>query len=294
MTATLTEQDQVGWGLSEITEAAALALRLELDCHPKPGLVTPRSMGSYGDMDHACMAQGIAAIAPFFQDLALAGRDGAGFADLKPIGLAAEQGMMTATGGVNTHRGAIFSLGLLVAATAGLPRTNDAQGLSESLGQAISDRWGADIHSTASLRPVSHGTEVARRYHAGGAREQAARGFPVLAGHVVPGLLSGLAGGLRPHDAAVQALFTAMAALEDTNLLYRGGLSGLRFAQAAAAAFLTRGGVSRAGWQEDAARIDRAFVARWLSPGGAADMLSASLFVALLSGDLSVESGQWA
>ena len=120
MTATLTEQDQVGWGLSEITEAAALALRLELDCHPKPGLVTPRSMGSHGDMDHACMAQGIAAIAPFFQALALAGRDGAGFADLKPIGLAAEQGMMTATGGVNTHRGAIFSLGLLVAATAGL------------------------------------------------------------------------------------------------------------------------------------------------------------------------------
>lgn len=294
MTATLLQDEATGWSLPEIAEAAGLALRLELDCHPKPGLVTPRSMGSHGDMDHACMARGIAAIAPFFRDLAVAGRDGAAFADLKPIGLAAEQAMMAATGGVNTHRGAIFSLGLLVAAAAGLPRTADAQGMSERLGGAIADCWGAEIQATATLRPVSHGTEVARRFHAGGAREQAAQGFPILAGHVVPGLISGLKSGLHPHDAAVQALFTATAALEDTNLLYRGGLGGLRFAQDAAAGFLTRGGVFRGGWQEDAARIDRAFVARWLSPGGAADMLSASLFVALLSGDLSVEPGQWA
>ncbi|WP_241015220.1 triphosphoribosyl-dephospho-CoA synthase, partial [Burkholderia sp. Ac-20379] len=95
---------------------AERCLRLEVRTWPKPGLVSHVDQGSHDDMDAATFARSAAAIRPFLAELAQAGAARAEMAALRRIGLRAEHAMLAATGGVNTHRGAIFGLGLLCAA----------------------------------------------------------------------------------------------------------------------------------------------------------------------------------
>ncbi|MFD1283242.1 triphosphoribosyl-dephospho-CoA synthase, partial [Methylobacterium goesingense] len=103
-----------------IARLATRCLQRELATYPKPGLVSHVDSGSHADMDASTFRASAAALAPFFADLAAAGAAGAGMAHLRRIGLAAESAMRAATGGVNTHRGAIFGLGLLSAAAGAL------------------------------------------------------------------------------------------------------------------------------------------------------------------------------
>jgi triphosphoribosyl-dephospho-CoA synthase len=124
------------------------------------------------------------------------------------------------------------------------------------------------------------GTNALRQFGAGGARAQAAAGFPIALEVGLPALRLGRS--LAPEDpeaARVQSFFAILASMEDTNLLHRGGAAGLRYAQEEAAGFLRLGGVGRADWRERAAAVHRAFVARHLSPGGCADLLAIALFL---------------
>jgi triphosphoribosyl-dephospho-CoA synthase len=254
---------------------AGLCLKLEVKTFPKPGLVSHLDNGSHGDMDAGLLCASADALRPFFRDLATAGAAGAGMNRLRAIGMAAERAMLVATGGVNTHRGAIFGLGLLCAA-AGYQR---AFGISKPLGRLVAERWGEAIMSgPVSLR--SHGAVAARRYGAGGARAEAARGFPSVYDVAIPALHAGRKHAPADKEAArIQACMALIAAVVDTNLLHRGGSEGLSFAQACASGFLASGGVGCAGWRERAIDIHRAFVDRHLSPGGAADLLAMALFV---------------
>jgi triphosphoribosyl-dephospho-CoA synthetase len=104
-----------------IADRAVLALLHELAAWPKPGLVSHVDSGSHTDMDAAMMQSSAEALRPFFAELAMAGQEGADMGCLRTIGLRAESAMLAATGGVNTHRGAIFGLGLLCAAAGTSP-----------------------------------------------------------------------------------------------------------------------------------------------------------------------------
>jgi triphosphoribosyl-dephospho-CoA synthase len=126
----------------------------------------------------------------------------------------------------------------------------------------------------------SHGALATQRYGAGGARVEAACGFPSVYELAIPALQAGRK--LAPHDeeaVRIQACMTLIAAVVDTNLLHRGGPEGLSFAQGSASAFLARGGVGRSGWHERAVEIHQAFMARNLSPGGSGDLLAMAMFV---------------
>jgi triphosphoribosyl-dephospho-CoA synthase len=126
----------------------------------------------------------------------------------------------------------------------------------------------------------SNGSAALRRYGAGGARAEAAAGFPSVYDIGLPALQLGRV--LAPEDAgaaSVQACFALIAAVRDTNLLHRGGADGARYAAEAAAAFLLAGGVGASDWRARAARVHAGFVARRLSPGGCADLLAMTLFV---------------
>ncbi|TCW86940.1 triphosphoribosyl-dephospho-CoA synthase MdcB [Burkholderia sp. SRS-46] len=260
-----------------IAELAEHSLVLEIETYPKPGLVSHVDTGSHSDMDAVTFARSAAVLRPYFTELAAAGACDAEMAALRKIGLRAEHAMLAATGGVNTHRGAIFGLGLLCAAAGRRGMTGAAPGAS--LGAVVAWRWGADILGGPRL-PDSHGERASRRYGVGGARGEAAGGYatvyrvglPALrrAARDVPG---------DPEAARVDACFALIAALDDTNLLHRGGQAGLDFARASARAFVARGGVRAPGWRHRAAAVHRAFVARRLSPGGAADLLAMSVFV---------------
>lgn len=283
MTTALRYAHRLGDGIgASVADAAATALLAELETWPKPGLVSHVDAGSHADMDVDTFRASAAAIRPFLAELAAAGASDAGMDELRGIGLAAEQAMLAATGGVNTHRGAIFGLGLLCAA-AGAAWIGSAPAGSRLtpclLGAIVRQRWGSAI--TRGPIPLhSHGTAALLRFGAGGARAQAAAGFPHVLDVGLPALRLGRR--LAPGDAEaarVQAFFALLASVEDTNLLHRGGAGGLNHARRTASRFLAEGGVGQTGWREQAAAVHRDFVARRLSPGGCADLLVFTLFL---------------
>ncbi|MGY4403696.1 triphosphoribosyl-dephospho-CoA synthase MdcB [Bradyrhizobium sp. USDA 3315] len=259
----------------QIGHLASLCLKLEVETYPKPGLVSHVDNGAHRDMDAALLCLSAATLMSFFSELAAAGAEGAGMNRLRAIGVAAERGMLAATCGVNTHRGAIFGVGLLCAAAG----YRNAVGIRKSLGRLVAERWGEDILSgPVSLR--SHGAVAGRRYGAGGARAEAACGFPSVYDIALPALHATRE--LSPHDeeaVRVQTCMRLIAEVTDTNVLHRGGAEGLRFARESAASFLAAGGVGSSDWHRRAADIHKAFVARNLSPGGSADLLAMALFV---------------
>jgi triphosphoribosyl-dephospho-CoA synthase len=265
-----------------VANSAKAALLAELETWPKPGLVSHVDSGSHTDMDATTFRASATAIAPFYDQLAVAGAAGSGMNTLREIGLEAERAMMAATGAVNTHRGAIFGLGLICAAAGAVWSGTAGAGLqwrANVLSATVRQRWGQAI-MRGPIPLHSHGTNALRLFGAGGARAQAGAGFP----HAIEVGLPALRLGRRlapdhPEAARVQSFFTILASIEDTNLLYRGGMDGLRYAQEAAAAFLGQGGVEQPNWREQAGAVHRAFVDRRLSPGGCADLLAITLLL---------------
>ena len=273
-------------GFSRTVSRFALhALYGELRCYPKPGLVSTVDNGSHADMNASTFIRSLFALRHYFAAIADAGGQDAPFTLLQAHGVAAEQRMLRATGGVNTHRGAIFTLGLLAAA-AGRLHAHARAPNGMALGQAVRALWGQSVLEDSSHQRrnagMSHGRMAALRYGAGGARAQAAQGFPALFDTALPVLSESLSQGCDLNRAMVQTFFALVAILIDTNLLHRGGLEALAFAQRAASDFLRRGGVYRFDWRRQAMDIHHDFVQRRLSPGGSADLLSAALFVSLL------------
>jgi triphosphoribosyl-dephospho-CoA synthase len=264
-----------------IAEQAVLALLRELAAWPKPGLVSRIDNGSHTDMDAAMMKASADSLRPFFAELASAGHDGADMACLRAIGLRAEAAMLAVTGGINTHRGAVFGMGLLCAA-AGEVTEISAGGAAfarSPLGDVVTSRWAGEI-GRGPIPLFSHGATALRRYGAGGARVEAAGGFRSIYEVGWPALREGRS--LQPDDAeaaTVHACFALIAAVGDTNLLHRGGADGMQYATEAAAGFLSRGGVGAPDWCARAVDVHSAFVARRLSPGGCADLLAMTLFV---------------
>jgi triphosphoribosyl-dephospho-CoA synthase len=265
-----------------VADAAKTALLEELETWPKPGLVSHVDSGSHTDMDASTLRASAAAITPFYYQLAVAGAAGSGMNKLREIGVEAERAMLAATSGVNTHRGAIFGLGLLCAAAGATwsqtPRSQ-LRWCAEVLGATVRRRWGHAIRS-GPIPLHSHGTNALLKFGAGGARAQAAAGFPHAIEVGLPALRLGRRLALNdPEAARVQGFFAILASMEDTNLLHRGGAAGLRYAQEAAIRFLEQGGVKQADWRERAVAVHRAFVVRRLSPGGCADLLAITLFL---------------
>lgn len=255
-----------------IAAAVSQALREELATYPKPGLVSFVDHGSHPDMDAECFLASIAAIEPFFAQMAEAGAADCALRDLQTIGLAAEDAMLDATKGRNTHRGAIFCLGLLAAAAGN--RATD-----QPLGEIVRERWGGEIPQAADLPETSAGIALCHRHRLGGVRREAALGFPSIYRHGLPAFRS-----TDDREAArVQAFFILLETCEDTTLLNRGGSEGREFAQIEARRFLENGGVAAPRWRETATEIHDAFVRRNLTAGGTADLLAATLFVNDLS-----------
>ncbi|MCX6356391.1 MAG: triphosphoribosyl-dephospho-CoA synthase, partial [Candidatus Aureabacteria bacterium] len=218
-----------------IGRLAARALRAELMCFPKPGCVSVHDSGSHRDMDARHFIRSIGILAPYFEVLAAAGEREAAFEELKEIGIGAEAAMLAATGGINTHRGAIFSMGLLAAA-AGLLIGRGQPPAPRALGRAVVRRWGSAIrrHSGGG---DSHGGISRSLYGAGGARDEAVRGFPTLVTKAYPALEEGVAIAGDWNAALVHTIFAVIAVLDDTNILFRAGREGLVWAQEMAGGF---------------------------------------------------------
>ncbi|WP_457445975.1 triphosphoribosyl-dephospho-CoA synthase [Roseateles sp. P5_E4] len=261
----------------QIGRSATLALYDELALSPKPGLVTLTDRGSHADMDAHSFMRSLFALRSYFVRIAELGAAGAPFEALERCGIAAEARMLAATGGINTHRGAIFMLGLLCAAAGALGQ----QPTPALIRQTLLTRWGETLAARAQRPPTLPGGLAAQRFQLRSASTEAALGFPTLFETAEPALRSARARGLSAAAARLDTLFAVMAVLDDSNLAHRGGLEGLRFAQATARDFLATGGASQG--LETVQTISAEFVRQRLSPGGAADTLAAACWLERLS-----------
>lgn len=272
---------------AQIGRLAIRSLYREVALSPKPGLVSPDSQGSHADMDYSTFLRSLHALRPYFPAITQCGLSRPGLRPLQALGIGAEAQMLAATNGVNTHRGAIFNLGLLCAG-AGCLLADGELPTAQTACDAVRTIWGREILAglvtQASTEAQSHGLIVARRYGSGGARQEAAAGFPTALEVGQPAYRHARAASGDSELAAVQALFALIAELDDSNLLWRGGRQGLAYGRRAAADFLAAGGIFAADWREHAEAIDRDFVAHRLSPGGSADLLGVTLFLAELDG----------
>lgn len=266
----------------DVDRAAWSALVFELTLAPKPGLVTPFSRGSHADMDHRHFNASIDALLGYFGDCARLGAAGADLPALQARGVMAETAMFAATGGINTHKGAIFTLGLLAAA-AGVQHAHGGHAPLQ-LGSVVTAQWGdALLEAAEAATADTHGLRVRRTLDLPGAREQAANGFPVLFGTTLPALQEARRRLGNDARALLHALIATIAVLPDTNLAHRGGRGGLEWARAVASDFICAGSVFSAGHARRLSALCAAFERRHLSPGGSADLLAAALFVEALS-----------
>ncbi|HHP5014161.1 triphosphoribosyl-dephospho-CoA synthase [Klebsiella pneumoniae] len=194
------------------------------------------------------------------------------------LGREGEAQMMLATGGVNTHRGAIWALGLLVSAVAMLG--------GEGQSQAIADAAAALARLPDGFAPksFSKGLRASRRWQVPGAREEAQCGFPHITRLALPQLQHSRARGASEPQAQLDALMAIMTSLSDTCVLSRAGMAGLQAMQQGACEVLAAGGCASFAGRAALARLDAIMLALNASPGGAADLLAATLFLDRVAG----------
>ncbi|GJJ00113.1 putative 2-(5''-triphosphoribosyl)-3'-dephosphocoenzyme-A synthase [Duganella rhizosphaerae] len=264
----------------DVARLAVRSLHAELCLYPKPGLVSLVDSGSHDDMDAQTFMRSLFSLRHYFKKICLAGLGDAPFARLKHLGIEAEAAMLKATRGINTHRGAIFSLGLLCA-TAGRARAQGTPLTPAALRAAMLIRWGEELamHAAPSSTPASNGLRVAAQYAVSGAREEGALGLPSVFEIGVPALLASRARGASMTHARIDTLFTLMARISDSNVYHRAGLQGAQTVRTHAQHFVDLGGTANAEWRAQALASHQAFVREHLSPGGAADLLAASCLV---------------
>jgi holo-ACP synthase/triphosphoribosyl-dephospho-CoA synthase len=284
--------------LGDIISGAALgALIGEAAITPKPGLVDRANNGAHGDMDFFTFIDSAAAIIPYMRENALAGfasapgpegrslEPAALFDSLRPGGKAAELDMRAASGGVNTHRGLIFSLGILSAAFGRLFRHNERPSIKELLDlcAAMTARLGEDFsrlpgNGSAGAEGLSHGEAQYIRHGISGIRGEVSRGFPLVRDLAYPLLTEMMDQGYSLNDAGVAVLLRLLAHTEDTNIVHRAGPHALGEVQKNIAAFLA-GNPTMEERLKKAAELDREFIRLNISPGGSADLLAVSLFL---------------
>ena len=255
---------------TKLSHLALTALSRELKLTPKPGLVDMENNGAHTDMDVAAFERSIRALRLHFAAFARIGQEGADPARLQQAGMEAEQ-VMLAAAGVNTHKGAIFSLGILCCAAGALGENPTLDAL---LAKAA-ELGGYFLDQMKKAPPANTGGgQQYLRYGLTGARGEAAAGFPSVREIALPAYEAALRAGKSQEDAGLHALLYLIAHVQDSNIIRRSGMEGQQWVSAQAQALLDTGYT-----HDDLRALNDRFVARNISPGGSADLLAATYFI---------------
>lgn len=268
--------------------AATRALLYEVSATPKPGLVDRCNSGAHQDMDFFSFLDSTSTLSPWFSTFFCMGWEDTllplsqRFSRLRFMGRQAEEDMLRATGGVNTHRGLIFSMGLLCAAlgtaaqghTGPLPLETVLDHCRLLGGCALADLQDRQASDT-------HGGDCFRAHGVTGARGEAAAGFPVARDIGLPQLRRWTGEGLSLNDAAALTLLALLAHTTDTNMIHRGGPLQAERCRAQAQDLLSQAQDSQL-LLDRLTQLDWAYIRDGLSPGGCADLLALSLMLLFL------------
>ena len=267
---------------ADAKNAASLACRAllyEVCTTPKPGLVDRVNSGSHKDMDIFTFMNSASALWPYFETCTRIGRKTSGqdaaetFSHLRKAGRKAEADMFSATKGINTHKGAIFSIGILCAALGRLPReqwkipdTVLKECAEMTKGLVVSDFTGLTEENACTI-----GQKLYLRYHISGVRGQMEAGLPAVRKVGLPVLKNGLARGLSLNDSGCAALLALMTSATDTNLIARSDLPTQQKTVAKIKELLAESPYPD---HQTLEQLDREFMEKNLSPGGSADLLA--------------------
>lgn len=272
-------QYALGEDQEKIANWAVQSLLDEVCTTPKPGLVDRRNSGSHKDMDIFTFMASAAALYNYFLNCGRVGVETAGeapaetFRQLRQLGLQAELDMYAATKGVNTHKGAIFTIGILCGA-AGRFWKADGTWNAEEIFREVSAMTREAMEADFQKGGDTVGYRLYSQNGIRGIRGEVANGLPSVANIGLPVYRAFRAQGMDKNEAGVRTLLTLVANVEDTNMINRGGIEGAK-AGAAQCADLLKTEFTLT----DVEALDDWFVERNLSPGGCADLLAAVYFI---------------
>jgi len=271
-----------------LSETLTYALIAEVSATPKPGLVDRKDNGAHKDMCHATFVASTHAIVPYLVQMAQTGLswpDPSGdglFAAIRPIGQQAEAAMFQATKGVNTHKGMIFSMGIISAAAGLFYRQNHGFCAEEILflaGRLCRDALEQDFAAISREHPKTHGEQLFVRYGQRGIRGEAQQGFPSIRTCSLPAIRRFRASLTEENQIHVNTLLALMAQVDDTNVLIRTDHATLAYEKKEAARLLGLGGAATPQGLSALEEANRDFIRKNISPGGCADLLAATIFL---------------
>lgn len=267
---------------AEMEEAGRLACRAllyEVTTTPKPGLVDRDNTGSHRDMDIFTFIDSACVLKPYFMQCMRIGRETsslqatATLRRLRHKGKLAEQIMLSQTGGVNTHKGAVFSVGVVCAALGRLPREqwSDAERVLEECREMSKGLTESDFQGLTEETAVTAGQKLYLRYGITGIRGQMEAGMPAVRKKGLPVLREGIRRGLSINDAGCAALLHIMVSSEDTNIIARSDVETWKSTIEQVKQILAQNPYPD---RETIKALDREFIKKNLSPGGSADLLA--------------------
>ena len=269
---------QLGWQ-AMVTEVALT---------PKPGLVDSHNSGAHRDMSYGHFIASANAIEPWLGEfihhgaLSAMSTPSEALTGLRKIGLGCERAMFAATGGINTHKGTIFSLGLLCAAIGRSYRLQQRvtpSGLCHCVAQFSHGLVERELANGPVHLAQTAGQRLYQRYGMTGARGEAQAGYPLVIKLALPDYQQRIVAGESTQVALFNTLLLLMAHNQDTNVASRGDMAGLLWMQQRAQSIISQGGVRDSADLGKIIEFDRECIDRNLSPGGSADLLIITYFL---------------
>lgn len=263
-----------------IAELASRSLLYEVAVTPKPGLVDRANSGSHHDMNFYTFLNSSAALWPYFKQCAKLGMEytdksdfKALFSSLRKAGKSAENRMLHATNGINTHKGAIFTMGIVCAAIGAVkPDLRcDASIILDKCAKITKGVVESDYSDITLNTALTSGQKFYIKYGITGVRGEVESGLPSVLNYGLPTLERLLDIGLSEDDAGAIALMAIMAHMTDTNLIARSSRQTQLDCMKRAEKLLSNDTLPKI---DDITEMDYDFIRKNLSPGGSADLLA--------------------
>lgn len=266
---------------NDICQIATRALLYEVSTTPKAGLVDADNTGAHSDMDISTFEKSAITLAPYFKQFVLSGTQAQNleqlFFDIRQVGISAEIAMLSATGGVNTHKGIIFSLGIVCAALGYIYQNENeySEQLLRDTCKKMVVSLERDFDNVTIDTAISHGEKVYANYGIRGIRGEAIDGFSSVFDISLPFLKKCLDENFSMNDAAVLTILHIIANIDDTNIITRSDYQTLKKMQEKIAVFLE----NPQDYLNFARELDLEFIELNISAGGSADLLALTLFM---------------